>query len=165
MEIIVKAERKILWASDFSEMSIEALKTTQVLSFIPQQELIALHIIENPMDNLYKPEDSVPINRLTHAEDIVKEKFKKIFEEFGIAPKFYRIEVLTIEIGKHAGDKIIEVADKEKVWLIIMGREAKGMKRLLGSTTEYVLAHAKCPILIVRGKIDEEIFEGHPRLK
>jgi|LQYC01.1.fsa_nt_gi Universal stress protein UspA and related nucleotide-binding proteins len=153
--------RKILWASDFSEISIEALKTTQLLSNIPQQQLIALHVIENPMDNLYKPEESVPINRLDHAETIVKEKFEKIFEEFCLSPKFYKIVVVTGQIGEHTGDKIIEVANKERVWLIIMGREAKGMKRLLGSATEYVLSHTTCPVLIVRGKLNEEIFDDH----
>lgn len=48
------------------------------------------------------------------------------------------------------GPKIIEEAKKEDIELIVIGRRNETTEeKLLGSLSEYVLKHSKCPILIV----------------
>jgi len=50
-------------------------------------------------------------------------------------------------------DKIIEIAEKEDVDLIVMGTKgASATGRPLGSVAASVVAHAHCPILAVRKK-------------
>ena len=52
----------------------------------------------------------------------------------------------------HAGEKIVEIADDLKNDLIVIGTHGwRGMnKAIMGSTAERIIAHASCPILIVR---------------
>jgi nucleotide-binding universal stress UspA family protein len=52
----------------------------------------------------------------------------------------------------HAGEKIVEIADKLKNDVIVMGTHGwRGMnKAILGSTAERIIAYASCPILIVK---------------
>jgi nucleotide-binding universal stress UspA family protein len=52
----------------------------------------------------------------------------------------------------HAGDNIVEIADTLNNDLIVMGTHGwRGMnKAIMGSTAEWIIAHASRPILIVR---------------
>jgi nucleotide-binding universal stress UspA family protein len=52
----------------------------------------------------------------------------------------------------HAAEKILEIADKFKNDLIVMGTHGwRGMdKAIMGSTAERIIAYAQCPVLIVR---------------
>lgn len=58
-----------------------------------------------------------------------------------------------IQIG-HAGSSIVETAKRRGTDLIIISTHGRtGFKRIfLGSTTEYVVRYAPCPVLIVRQK-------------
>jgi universal stress protein A len=156
-------DRKILWVSDFSETAAMSLKTTKMLSKIPNQQVIALHIIDNPLDSIYRPEETSPINRLTHAEKVVKERFKKMFDEVGLSSEFYKILAMPGQLGGQVGEEIMEVAKKEKPWIIIMGRGSK-LERLLGSVSEYVLANARCPVIIVGRKVSEKSLDIPPSI-
>lgn len=56
-----------------------------------------------------------------------------------------------LEIGdpKHV---ICDIAKQEAVDLVVIGSHSKGMveRMLMGSTSDYVLHHAVCPVLVVR---------------
>lgn len=57
-----------------------------------------------------------------------------------------------VRIGESLGDLILETAHNERIDLIIMGIDVRTGSRLyLGPLVEYVLYHAKCPVLIVNG--------------
>lgn len=60
-----------------------------------------------------------------------------------------------IETG-HPGDVIVTAARKLRTGLIIISTHGRtGLKHaFLGSTAEYVVSHAPCPVLVVRGKPD-----------
>ncbi len=50
----------------------------------------------------------------------------------------------------YAGDEIVKKADEDKSDLIIMTRSTKkGITRMVGSCTSYVLKHAKCAITVI----------------
>jgi len=52
----------------------------------------------------------------------------------------------------HAADSIVETAGRLKNDLIVMGSHGyRGVnKAIIGSTAERVIAHAACPILVVK---------------
>ncbi len=62
------------------------------------------------------------------------------------------LQIKAIVQEGHAGDKIVEIADKLKSDLIVMATHGwRGVnKAILGSTTERIIAHANCPVLIVK---------------
>ena len=78
------------------------------------------------------------------AEKIL-EAAKKIATERGV-------QITAVVQEGHAGEKIVELADKFKNDLIVVGTHGwRGMnKAIMGSTAERIIAHASGPILIVR---------------
>jgi nucleotide-binding universal stress UspA family protein len=140
-----KIMQQVLWATDFSEISILALKATRFLGSMPHQLLLALHCIDDPLNRIYKPEETSTVNMLNHAREISKKNLNDLFSELGIPEDKYKT---IIKVGK-ASEKILDVAEEEKVISIIMGKESKGLERILGSVSEFVLNNAKCPVLIV----------------
>jgi nucleotide-binding universal stress UspA family protein len=53
----------------------------------------------------------------------------------------------------HAADQILKAVDAHGIDLVVVGARRQGAVRrlLLGSTSEYVLSHAPCSVLVVRG--------------
>ncbi len=56
-----------------------------------------------------------------------------------------------IEIGSPA-ETILDVCEREKYDLIVMGSRGLGaiQQIIMGSVSQYVLAHAHCPVMVVR---------------
>ena len=54
------------------------------------------------------------------------------------------------------GDAIVAAADSENADLIIVGSHGRsGVSRfLIGSVSDYVVRHAHCPVMVVRGTLD-----------
>jgi nucleotide-binding universal stress UspA family protein len=54
----------------------------------------------------------------------------------------------------HPGDQILKAIDAHSTELVVMGARRQGAFRrfLLGSTSEFVLNHAPCSVLIIRGQ-------------
>lgn len=61
-----------------------------------------------------------------------------------------------VEIGV-PGETILDVAEEEESDLIVMGCRGFGTFRslILGSVSSYVLQHAACPVLVVKGMPDD----------
>jgi nucleotide-binding universal stress UspA family protein len=64
---------------------------------------------------------------------------------------FQRMEPLIV-VG-HAGDEIVREIAADRTDLVVVGARRQGAVRrlLLGSTSEHVLAHAPCSVLVIRG--------------
>jgi nucleotide-binding universal stress UspA family protein len=56
-------------------------------------------------------------------------------------------------VSGRAHQVILDVAEREKAELIVMGVHGKGAlnRRLFGSTTHHVIRQAGCPVLTLRG--------------
>lgn len=54
------------------------------------------------------------------------------------------------------GEAIVAAADSENADIIVVGSHGRsGVSRfLIGSVSDYVVRHAHCPVMVVRGKID-----------
>ena len=130
---------------DGSESSKKALVRACELSTLDGGEITVLYVIpryEEMMD-FFKTE-TITKSLFQEAEKIL-EVAKKIAAGLGVQIK------AVVQEG-HAGDKVVELSDKFKNDLIVMGTHGwSGMnKAIMGSTTERIIANAIRPILIVR---------------
>ena len=146
----VQRFKKILVAFDGSEYSIRALRAAEILAKAQGSELLVLYVIL-PLIYSYAGISGVDIQRIgriekEEAEAIVKRGNELIREE-NIDAK-----VNVVEGVRSAVQAITEYADKESVDLIAVGtRGMSGFKKLfLGSVSSGVVAHAPCPVLIIR---------------
>lgn len=95
---------------------------------------------------------------------VVEKEHRKILSAYGKRCKDRGIEYHPI-LGKgfHSGSVIVEGVDQKLVDTIVIGR--RGMNRfsrlLAGSTSKYVVEHAKCNVLVVKGNF---LAEEHDSL-
>ena len=139
------AYHSLLVPFDGSESSKKALGRACELSKTDRSEVSVLYVIpryEEMMD-FFKTE-SVTKSLYQEAEKIV-EGAKKLAAGHGVQIK------AVVQEG-HASDKVVEIADKMKHDLIVVGTHGwRGVnKAIIGSTAERIIAHASCPVLIAK---------------
>jgi len=132
---------RILLAVDGSEHAVHAADMARGM----KSELRVIVTYDPIPPFLGEPNLQDAINaRLDDANDILK----KAVEAMGDVPGEIHTEVLEGD----AAEAIIDVAKTRKSDLIVMG--SRGLGRLaglvLGSTSQKVVSHAPCPVLIVR---------------
>ena len=134
--------KRILCPIDFSETSMSALRYAETMGGEMNAELVIAHAFPRPAtwdhDGQFEPSDPSLRDRLN---------------------------AITCEVPfsmvMHAGppgEVICWLAQDRKCDLIVMGTHGRtGVKHLLlGSTAEYVLQHARCPVLTVRQRPADE---------
>ena len=137
---------RILLAVDGSEHGYHAAKMPADLARAMNSETLRIVVAYNRIPpylgepNLQQAIDA----RLTEAQEVLK----KAVEIVGDVPA----EIHTELIEGDAAESIIEVANTRESSVIVMG--SRGLGRLaglvLGSTSQKVVSHAPCPVLIVR---------------
>jgi len=133
---------KILYATDFSDGAPAAV--TFAVGFAQEQQarLTLLHVIDRPhTGDLVRPHE-LETAALDHLATFVAGDHGLLFE-----PK-------TVVVHGVPADKILEVAQKERADLIVLGlRRAKGYLRathLPNAVAHRVISQATCPVLTVR---------------
>lgn len=137
---------KILLAVDGSEHALHAARKAAELARIMNSKELRLIVAYDTIP-LYLGEPNMQIayvNRKEEAQDILK----NALAEVGDVP----CAVITDVMEGDAAEAIISAAEADKSDLIVMG--SRGLGRLtglvLGSTSQKVVAHAPCPVMIVR---------------
>ena len=130
---------------DGSASSEKALARACALAKADGAELSVLYVIpryEEMMD-FFKTDTNK--KSLFQEAEKSSEKAKKLAAAQGAQIK------AVVQEG-HAGEKIVEIADKLKNDVIVMGTHGwRGMnKAIMGSTAERIIANASCPVLIVK---------------
>ena len=137
--------KSILVPFDGSEFSKKALNRACELSKIDDSLITALYVIPRYEEMVeFFMTSSIRKSLLNEAEKIVTVA-KEIASGLEIS--------LKTEIREgHAGDRIVETAERLENDLIVMGSYGfRGVnKAIMGSTAERVIMNASCPILIVR---------------
>ncbi|HET7480168.1 MAG TPA: universal stress protein [Rubrobacteraceae bacterium] len=136
---------KILIASDDSDTAALAArvageiaeKTGSELHVVFVEPVVAFAAGQRIYEELY---DEVK----KAAQEILDEEVKRI-EETGAT-----VAQAHLRLG-NADEEIIALSDELDSHLIIMGVRGSGpLRRLLGSTSDSVLRHANCPVMVVR---------------
>jgi nucleotide-binding universal stress UspA family protein len=137
---------KILLSVDGSEHALRAAHKAAELARTVNAKEIHIVVVYDPIP-IYLGEPNMQIaitSRKGEAEAILK----NAVSEIGDVPCAVHSGILE---GSPA-EAIIEVANTSKCDLIVMGSRGLGQLAglLLGSTSQKVVAHAPCPVLIVR---------------
>ena len=139
--------RQILVAVDFSEHSERALEKGLELSSASDARVNLIHVID-----YFPMMDSAYDGAFTLSVDITDElvaSSKKRLTELGDRHRLSE-EDLAVEVGA-VRNEIIDRAEKIAADLIVIGSHGwRGIDLLLGSTTDSVLHHARCDVLVVR---------------
>jgi nucleotide-binding universal stress UspA family protein len=135
----------VLVPFDGSEFSTKAMARAVEMARTDGARLTVLYVIPRyeEMVEFYRSE-TIKQSLRTEAEKVIAQA-KKIADAAGVA--------VTAEIREgHASDEIVATADAVGCDLIAMGTYGwKGVsKAIMGSTTNRVINHANCPILVVK---------------
>lgn len=137
---------KILLAVDGSEHSMNAARLASSLAKAMNSKTLRIVVAYDPIPHyLGEPNLQEAINaRLDESRRILKQAQEVVGEIPG------DIEIEQLEGG--AAEAILEVAKTRSSDVIVMG--SRGLGKLaglvLGSTSQKVVSHAPCPVLIVR---------------
>jgi nucleotide-binding universal stress UspA family protein len=136
----------ILLATDGSKNAWLATKTAIGLAMITRSELHVVNVgVVAP--TLLKPSDVKPAQAEREARRILDEEVNNIENVGGTVARSH------LRTGD-AAQEIVDLAEELKVGLIAMGSRGKRrIKRtLMGSVSDSVVRHARCPVLVARWK-------------
>ncbi len=148
--------RKILYTTDFTSVSKKAFGYVKKLREAGTEEVIILHVVpedvvETMTEGCLLRDESVKQcenEAIAKIKEKAMEKIKPMEEELKNEGMVVRTLVL---IGKPA-KTIAEIAEKEKVSLIVMGTHGHSLFReaFVGSVAETVVHYVNIPVLLVR---------------
>jgi universal stress protein A len=154
--------RKILVPLDFSERSTKALRYATAFARQFRAEILCLHVIDIPYG---AGEAGFVAEMETFRKNMLKETRQRMNtllarETAGLASR------ANVRSGAPY-DEITKAAQEEDVDLIVIATHGRtGFSRLfLGSTTERVVRHAHCPVLVVREEEHEFISTEGARVQ
>ena len=135
--------RKIFCPTDFSDLSIAAFELASALARDYNAELMIAHVSPTPIPAVA---DGMVIEIPSGWEEETKARLRAIQPS---DPSIHHTHHFSIG---EAGSEIVEMASELKADLIVVGTHGRsGLSRLLmGSTAEFVMRHAPCPVLTVR---------------
>lgn len=131
--------KKILFAIDTSEYSLETMKYVRDLAQTHKAEVSVIHVFEEPFVYTIEYEEMIVEERTEFLKQV-----KATFMEFGL-------NIETILKKGHIGKIIVEKIEDDNFDFVIMGKHGINSYKslLLGSSSNYVIHHAKCPVLLV----------------
>ena len=140
--------RRILVATDFSDINLSAVKRAMRLAKLDNSELIILHVIEHfpmggaPLASVFQGQSQSSDAMARHVStklDELRSKldYEQIKTDFKISSKSARSEILNF-------------AEAHDVDLIVVAPHGQGIIGSLGSTATGVINNAACDVLAVR---------------
>jgi nucleotide-binding universal stress UspA family protein len=147
---MTKAIKQILWATDFSAESKEALAYADHFAKTFKAKLTALHVVPDFAPALYEawPEAQAELaGQIEASKASAKKQLEHLCESQGVCPA-----KIVIDQGGPA-KVILKTAKKDGADLIVVGR--KGItgheQNLIGSVTHRILRGARVPVLVTKG--------------
>ncbi len=142
--------RKILFPTDFSQCSEQALRYALFLTKRYQSELHVVHIAVPPENN-YEAETSATWNSAV-AEERLAERVQAIADQLASKSEHPPIVKEHFVRGTSVAPSLLEYSAEQDFDLIVMGTHGRrGVGHLfLGSVAETMVRHSPCPVLTVR---------------
>ena len=143
--------KKILFPTDFSDVSQKAVKYIKQLKGAGAQEVIVLHVIDEKELLVLS---RVPDQYLRITTEVEREVTKEMAAiESDMTAEGFRVK-LKVKKGKPFAE-IMKAAAEEKVSIIAIGSHGRSNvgEMLMGSVSENVIRHAKVPLLVISREI------------
>src|ERR1035437_4139934 len=144
--------KTILVPVDFSENSRVALNSAVLLAGKMKYKIILLHVYNASIRESYNETHNVMSDSSPETEwEFSKKKLKKWAEEVINKTK---IKCTTLLVEGVTANEILEIAEKTKAEIIIMGtKRQSGIKKIInGSVASQVVKESKLPVLVVPDK-------------
>jgi len=141
--------KKILYPTDFSEVSKKAINYIKQLKNAGTEEVVVLHVLnEKGVEAMALYASGSFDELLQRVEKEAADEMKKI--EADLKESGFKVK-LRIEIGIPLTD-ILKVEQEEGVSAIVIGSHGKSnvKEMLLGSVSEKVIRKSKNPVLVIR---------------
>jgi len=159
--------KKVLYPTDFSELSEVAKEYVFKLKEADAQEVVILHVIHPSEFSVPQFDDPFALDVATiyaHLPEIEKEILKKHETMLDMTANEFKEKGFCVKKVMVVGDpkeEIVKVAEEEKVNVIVIGYHGKSLlERIfeMGSTAKAVIKKANCPVLVVK---KQEISGGN----
>ena len=141
--------KKILYPTDFSEVSKKAINYIKQLKDAGTEEVVVLHVVnEKGVEAIALYASGSFDELLQRVEKQAADEMEKI--EADLKESGFKVK-LRIEIGIPLTD-ILKVEQEEGVSAIVIGSHGKSnvKEMLLGSVSEKVIRKSKNPVLVIR---------------
>jgi nucleotide-binding universal stress UspA family protein len=140
---------RILFATDLSESSLQALDFALDLADTLRSDIVALHTVNRR--TLASVDDAVGGEMRELAIRQARQKLAVIVAE----GRHRGIEVSTMLTEGNAAEKILKSAEEVGADLVLIGMTSKGVieRTLIGATAERVVREARVPVLCVPAKV------------
>jgi len=146
--------KKIILATDFSEISKNASAHALLLAKNYNAEIKALHVLDTSAWNIpahyyLAPAGPGGFSGFIENLEAARKQGKESLNEFA---KSFDTEIETIFTEGDPGHEIVRVAEENNADLVVLGTHGySGWKRFtIGSVAELVIKHAPCSVLIIR---------------
>ena len=160
---MVEVFEKVLIPTDFSRYSKRTLECGTELAELGVKEVVLLHVgtYDPFLLSLAKVDVDDFVERLKRESSQKLEEMAKILEERDL-----KVKSLFLTTSGDPAEKILEVAEKEDVDLILMGSRGHGLLRskLIGGISESVVRKSKIPVLLTKFRVVEEAGEYYCQL-
>ena len=144
---------KVLLATDASKDAVKAAQIATAISSVSGSELHVLHVgstkdfhVAPGAEQSFSPRSSSLSDVREKAENTLEEAVKQVEEAGGaVAGTHLRMGDPDDEILRHC-------EEHGDIGLLVMGSRGLGpiKRRLMGSVSESVVRHARCPVLVAR---------------
>jgi nucleotide-binding universal stress UspA family protein len=145
--------KKILIATDGSELSKKAVEQAIALAQLADAELVALKVVPRYPQTYFEGSVVLAASEIARIEKQWSEHSQSIVDAVAKSATAKGVKVKAVTIKSDVvSEGIIEAAKKNKCDLIVMASHGhRGIKRLLlGSETQQVLTHSHIPVLVLR---------------
>jgi nucleotide-binding universal stress UspA family protein len=144
----------VLCPYDFTPACQASLRESARLAARLGARLHVLHVVITPPIVVLSPNESLaappPIDPHNVLEAVQSRRTPEIQAELARAGVGADVTI-AFQDGMHADLAILEYAESAGIGLIVMAKHARAplSRLLIGSTTERVLRHAPCPVLVI----------------
>jgi len=138
--------RRILCPTDFSAKAAKALQYAEQLALQTGADLLLVHAFAVPVE--------MTVAAQTQPLDAKhKEQMDKLLQDSLLANRITKL----LHAGP-AGEVICWMAQEHQCDLIVMGTHGHGglLHLIFGNVAEFVLKHARCPVLTIRDRPENE---------
>jgi nucleotide-binding universal stress UspA family protein len=144
--------KRVLCATDFSELSNQAIPFGIAFARTFNAKLFVCHIVDLPFAAMNGEVQLDPIEQQDRMAAYSQEQLQKLFENEPV-----EWEPL-VSIG-HTADEIARIVEQKRIDFVVAATHGRsGLKRLLlGSVAERLMRTLPCPMLIIKGEGDSVV--------